>query len=1074
MFPRQRIPVKQILRCLLLVVTIVFPPVMPTCCWAAEPASVPTTVIGEDSAITPVGSWLVAGMFPSPDLPDPDPAGPKRAGYETDFLTPIGGEAAARPVPGTKVPLPDGSVVEFVPHAWEGEYVALTDPFGRPRNVCAYIYCELESPVERDVFLHVGTNDCGKVWLGGEVAIAHPGDQPARRSQEIVRVHLKQGRTPLLLKVDQAGAGWGAFVEVYSANAHRDYVATNFPSQFILEPEDYLPTPGQTVEIKIANWITPVEACPVVWEVVDRGVKQALRGDTPRVEYTPDVGPNRIVRLRAAAPHPVEGSVTGECVLLVGGSDAARETLEDFESVSHGMEDPLALTGVRRDAYALALYGLEKLERESPDRNLDTITPRMGESLTLMRRGLDALSQGRSPYEGKTGEFEAAYLSGIDGTAQPFLLCVPTSFAQDKTYALLVLLHGAGATHERRRGNWWYSPADGPYKEETIGVSVMGRGPFSGYKGLGEDDILETISWMKSHYPIDPNRVYIRGSSMGGFGTWRIAARHPDLFAAAMADCGGPEITTLPNLFNLPVYVNHGDSDWDVPVVNSRLGVDLMERMGSPVVYNEYADVGHDVELEVCPRGYMTRLANHTRVTDPSHVRLSATHPNHATGYWCSIRQWVDPHAPATIDARIVSGKVINVILTNVAKATLNPPAPYLNTGEDIIWMVGGKRLITSRSADGSYDLLMDGDVPTIQPHAGEALSATRPYVAGSFMELYQGEPPLIVYGTQTEDEELAKAIREMADRMAGNESPEGPMEFGRLPMVADKELTEEQLAAKNLFLVCGPNENSVTARLTSRMPVREESGRLRVFDSESIPLDGCGYGFVYPNPEHPQRLLFVFSSSVPDFYKFSDWREGKHNGGARMFCLSEFEPNIPDVVVERIDTHNANPFVRLCWMTHDWRPKPASDERPLQRPKSKLEYDEMTGQVFRELGRAAYAIVDGATAGIPCPYEPGSAKSEEVLYLIGSYDLITFEASGRDLLDLAKEENPPWWRFSPHPTEENIDSEKVYRVATSMDHLWGLADAEYNPGNVKLISDRRLLDEVERKVWGVGTSVEE
>jgi len=160
-----------------------------------------------------IQSWLVAGPFPSPDLPTRSPRGPKRAGYDTDFLTSIGGEAAARPAPGTTVPNPDGGEVVFQLESWGSPNTDLTDIFGKLSYASAYIYAEVESDRDTSAYLHIGTDDAAKVWVGGMQVMSYPLDRTARPSQNVVRVRFSRGRMPILLKIDQAGGGWGGYVE---------------------------------------------------------------------------------------------------------------------------------------------------------------------------------------------------------------------------------------------------------------------------------------------------------------------------------------------------------------------------------------------------------------------------------------------------------------------------------------------------------------------------------------------------------------------------------------------------------------------------------------------------------------------------------------------------------------------------------------------------------------------------------------------------------------------------------------------------------------------------------------------
>lgn len=171
-----------------------------------------------------IKNWLVAGEFPSDFLSANNESSAIREGYDIDFLKEIGGETKANIKNGTSVNLPDGKQVKFNAQSWDKEYIDLVPVFGESANVCAYLYTELECQKSSTTYIHVGINDAGKVWLNGNLIIQHPLDGKAERSEEIAKVSLRIGTNTLLMKIDQAGGGWGAYVQVLSKKAHKAYL----------------------------------------------------------------------------------------------------------------------------------------------------------------------------------------------------------------------------------------------------------------------------------------------------------------------------------------------------------------------------------------------------------------------------------------------------------------------------------------------------------------------------------------------------------------------------------------------------------------------------------------------------------------------------------------------------------------------------------------------------------------------------------------------------------------------------------------------------------------------------------
>ena len=94
--------------------------------------------------------------------------------------------------------------------------------------------------------------------------------------------------------------------------------------------------------------------------------------------------------------------------------------------------------------------------------------------------------------------------------------------------------------------------------------------------------------------PVDPARVYLTGLSMGGYGSWDLAARMPERFAAVIPICGGGDEATAPQLQAVPIWCFHGAADEVVPVTRSRTMVEAVRAAGGRVQYTEYAGVGHD------------------------------------------------------------------------------------------------------------------------------------------------------------------------------------------------------------------------------------------------------------------------------------------------------------------------------------------------------------------------------------------------------------------------------------------------------------------------------------------------
>ncbi len=90
------------------------------------------------------------------------------------------------------------------------------------------------------------------------------------------------------------------------------------------------------------------------------------------------------------------------------------------------------------------------------------------------------------------------------------------------------------------------------------------------------------------------DRIYLTGLSMGGFGTWTLAQKHPELFAAIVPICGRGGTKDLWKLRHMPVWCFHGAKDKDVPIATSKDKVDALRAFNPSVKFTIYPEVEHD------------------------------------------------------------------------------------------------------------------------------------------------------------------------------------------------------------------------------------------------------------------------------------------------------------------------------------------------------------------------------------------------------------------------------------------------------------------------------------------------
>jgi predicted peptidase len=222
---------------------------------------------------------------------------------------------------------------------------------------------------------------------------------------------------------------------------------------------------------------------------------------------------------------------------------------------------------------------------------------------------------GRPPYQGPTGVFEAREYRSAQGQVLPYRLLTPNGYDPSKKYPLILFLHGASARggDNRRQlggpGQWGTSIWVQEEAQQTHPAFVLApqanrldsrwvrqwRADPSRDPADKEplELVVELIDSLGQEFSIDPDRLYITGLSMGGFGVWIAISRYPDIFAAALPICGGGDPGAI-GATSAKVWAFHGAADTVVPARRSREMIEALRRAGADPRYSEYPGVGHN------------------------------------------------------------------------------------------------------------------------------------------------------------------------------------------------------------------------------------------------------------------------------------------------------------------------------------------------------------------------------------------------------------------------------------------------------------------------------------------------
>jgi predicted peptidase len=213
----------------------------------------------------------------------------------------------------------------------------------------------------------------------------------------------------------------------------------------------------------------------------------------------------------------------------------------------------------------------------------------------------------------ETGFLNRTLTVGAD--SYRYQVFVPADYTRSRSWPVVLFLHGGGerGTDGLIQTEVGIGSAIRRFADRFQAVVVMPQArPPQGWVGSNADMALKALDQAEKEFATDKSRVYLTGLSMGGAGTWYIAYRHPNRFAALVAICarvrpsatttdpvvpaadGEPFATLAARIKHLPIWIFHGDADQTVPVDESRGVAAALTALGAPVKYSELPGVGHN------------------------------------------------------------------------------------------------------------------------------------------------------------------------------------------------------------------------------------------------------------------------------------------------------------------------------------------------------------------------------------------------------------------------------------------------------------------------------------------------
>jgi predicted esterase len=520
-------------------------------------------------------------------------------------------------------------------------------------------------------------------------------------------------------------------------------------------------------------------------------------------------------------------------------------------------------------------------------------------TVEALDRGLlraSQLAQGELPWLFIPGQpIVRGYRSRVDGSIQPFAVTYPAEYGRNlrKKWRLDVVLHGREPSltevrflHEHN-GN---TPAT--KGQDFIQLDIYGRGN-NAYRWAGEADVFEAIDAFAAVERglgraelLDPDRVVLRGFSMGGAGTWHIGLHHPARWCVIGPGAGFTTthgyVKDLPeklppaqeaclriydaalyaeNAANVPVVAYAGDQD---PQMQAARNIeDRLKPLGIPMTLLVAPGLGHRFppEWQAKAEALYAKHGVKGRDDDPDHVHFVTYTLKYSGCAWVEIIG-LDRHYYRTlVDARRTKGG-IEVKTENVRILRLGVPA---GTAESVAVKIDGQtlsvRLPQTQGAFSNIYLERQGrQWRSVLPqkllvHQSRRLqksAGVQGPIDDAFMDRF-----LCVRGTgkpwhatteQYADASL-KRFEEEWDRYLR----------GTVPVKDDLDVTDDDIATRNLVLFGDPSSNALLAQILDDLPLswtREEIklGEASYKAADHVPV------LIFPSPLNPRRYVVVNS----------------------------------------------------------------------------------------------------------------------------------------------------------------------------------------------------------------------
>ncbi len=528
-------------------------------------------------------------------------------------------------------------------------------------------------------------------------------------------------------------------------------------------------------------------------------------------------------------------------------------------------------------------------------------------------------------YSPPRGELtELAYITRNDRTVQPYYVHIPEEYDDSRDWPLIVFLHGY-VPSITMIDPWVLSDEVCKIAEDNGAILVIPYGRRNtDFQGVGEVDVFRVIEEMKRRYSIDEDRIHLSGVSMGGMGTWTIALRHPGVFAGITPISGQTDMfrwwgwdpdgmtpfkrfmvrwtnpeEMAPNARGQHIFVQHGEQDNLIPVVESRSMVQRVRELDIPITYYEFTGEGHYIYWDTaCYENAWRWNRDRVRERSPERVTFRCFSLQHNRAFWLTVDDLKTWGTPAMVDASVIDdGRRLEIECENVTALSVDLETCPVTDVDSLAVLVNGQEVATEVRGETLYIVIEEAPQTHWPPRKRHGLSGPVEDVFNSRF--------IVVQGT-TGSEEQNSAIEEQVETWA-NEWDQ--FADGFPTVVTDRELTEQQILDSNLVLFGTPETNSVVGRIAHQLPIEigDQTYTIlgRTFEGEDLGLVLC-----YPNPLQPGRYVLIYAGELY----------------GRRLTINHKHDMLPDFLIfdsTKFSVGETEANVFGGWFGMDWQPDP-------------------------------------------------------------------------------------------------------------------------------------------------------